>query len=489
MKQLLTALCVVALAICMTGTALAETQSVKVSGDLEVKGIARQAYTYQKSPNEADVTRVGIQSDWQNWFMSNTEVQIDADLTDNVSTTVRLVNTRDWNVSGKAIAQGTALANYGRGGYAAVANEFDVLVDLAYVDLKDFIYQPLTLSVGRQDLWVGKGFIVGANQQSPQGTITAVEYTPINSFDSVKAVLDYDPWTITGIYSKIFENAIQADDDVDLYGLNVGYIFDQYNADIEGYWFWKSDKEVERWAGIKSDNEVHTLGLRTSVDPIEDLTLNLEAAWQGGQYAGHRSQVNNRGRSAYAIDASAEWRYFTEKFAWKPVVGVEYILYSGNEAEQRPNLAAGDYEGWDPMYRGKYDTAIREFVGRFYASASYPAKGAGADELLTFSDASFTNQHQIIARGSIEPVESLLLEGVYAAFYTHRDIIGPDFQERGGSIGQEVDLQATWDYTEDVSFGLLTGWFFPGHIYDRPTLQDNFNSVASDLVGTMKVSF
>jgi len=40
-----------------------------------------------------------------------------------------------------------------------------------------------------------------------------------------------------------------------------------------------------------------------------------------------------------------------------------------------------------------------------------------------------------------------------------------------------------------VSFGLLTGWFFPGHIYDRPTLRDNFNSVASDLVGTMKVSF
>jgi hypothetical protein len=447
------------------------------------------ANSFVRNVAEADVTRVGVQSPWQDYFMSTTEVQVDADMTDNVSATVRLVNQRDWNVAGKVIAAATPLAAYGRGGYAAVDDEFDVLVDLAYVALKDFIYQPLTLTVGRQDLWFGKGFIIGANQQDPQGTINANEYTAINSFDAIKAVLDYDPWTISGIYSKIEENAIQANDDVDLYGVNVGYVFDQYSADVEGYWFWKSDNEVEKWGGIKSENEVHTLGLRGSADPVDDLTLNLEAAWQIGSFVGHRLQTANRDRSAWAFDASCEWRYFADQFAWKPILGAEYIVYSGNDPEEpptyRPQNITGNYEAWDPMYRGKFDSAIREFVGRYYATAAYPARAvANTDYIQTCADASFTNQHQFIIRGNVEPVESLLLALNYNLFYTYTDIQAPNGARHDGLLGQEVDLQATWDYTEDVSFGILSAWFIPGEVY-----YGDMDDHATDLVGTMKVSF
>jgi len=481
MKYLLTSLCVLAVAVCLTANVYAETQSVKVSGDLTVRGLARETYTFVRTPQEADVTRVGIQDKWQDWYMSATEVQVDADLTDNVSTTVRLVNQRDWNVA--TVKAATAVSNVNTD-YTYGVDEFDVGVDLAYVALKDFIYQPLTLTVGRQDLWFGKGFIVGANQQDPTGTITANEYTVINSFDAFKAVLDYQPWTITGVYSKITENAIQADDGVDLYGVNVGYVFDQYNADIEGYWFWKSDNSLEVWGPIKSDNEVYTIGMRGSADPIEDLTLNLEGAWQCGQYVGHKLQINNRERSAFAIDASAEWRYLQKHFAWKPKIGAEYIVYSGNDAEDRPQVAAGNYEGWDPMYRGKFDSAIREFIGRYYVTAAYPLKTDRA-ALDQASDASYTNQQQFIIRGSLEPVESLMLEANYNVFWTVEDMMQIGGARHSGLIGQEVDVQATWDYTEDVSFGLLTAWFIPnGDIY-----YGDLNDHATDIVGTMKVSF
>jgi hypothetical protein len=56
---------------------------------------------------------------------------------------------------------------------------------------------------------------------------------------------------------------------------------------------------------------------------------------------------------------------------------------------------------------------------------------------------------------------------------------------RGGFIGNELDVQAIWDYTEDVSFGLLMGWFMPnGDVY-----YGGNNDTASDIVGTVKVSF
>ncbi len=478
--RFLRVLCVLAMVASLTAAAYAATQSVKVSGDLAVRGILRNNYDYQGSPTEPDVTRTGLSSAQQNWLMSTAEVQVDADLTDNVQTVIRLVNQRDWNVRTKSIASTTTLATNGLGGYTANTDEFQVALDLAYVTLKDFIYSPLTLTIGRQNLWLGKGFVVGANQQNPGTNLSAPEYTAINSFDAVKAVLDYDPWKITGIYSKITENAVQDSDDVDLYAVNVGYKFDSYKAEAEGYWVYKKDDSIEKWGGIKSENDVHTIGLRGSLDPLDVLTLSLEGAYQGGTFVGNRLQINNRPRSAYALDAAAELRILMDKFAWKPKIGAEYILYSGDKTTSNSAAAAGDYTGWDPMYRGKFDSAIREFVGRYYATARYPAN---PNRTQTYADAAFTNQQQFIVRGSLQPIESLALAANYNVFWNLEDY-DVAVAKSGGIIGHEIDLQATWDYTEDVSFGLLAGWFIPGEVY-----YDNRNDIATDIVGTVKVSF
>jgi hypothetical protein len=500
--KFLRALAVLAIALCLTASVYAETQSVKVSGDLTVRGLFRDAYDYRGSTPEPDITRTGLTADTavpgtsQAWWISTTEVEIDADLTDNVQTVIRLVNQRDWNVAqNKAVAQGTTLAMNGFGGYTYNDDEFDVQLDLAYVTLKDFIYSPLTLTIGRQDLWFGKGFIIGANQQVPgianpgmlpPWQISAPEYTAINSFDAIKAVLDYDPWTITGIYSLIEGNSISMNDGINLWGVNVGYKFDSYKAEAEGYWFYKVNSSIDRWAGIKSNNDVSTFGLRGSLDPIENWSLFGEAAYQFGQYVGNRSQINNRDRSAYALDFGGECRYFAEKYSWKPKLGAEFVLYSGAEPENNPVVTSGNFSGWDPMYRGKFDSAIREFVGRYYASYDYPIR---ANYLYSTADASFTNQSQMIIRAGIQPIESLNITGNYNIFWTMEDYLSAipvaagNNDKTGGYIGQEIDLQAIWDYTEDVSFGLLCGWFVPGTVYR------NADKCATDIVGTVKVSF
>jgi hypothetical protein len=279
---------------------------------------------------------------------------------------------------------------------------------------------------------------------------------------------------------------------MDLWGINVGYKFDCYKAEAEAYWFWKRDRTIETW-GVSNNgiNDVHTIGVRGSMDPIENFTVNGEIAGQFGSYQAWTAQTATRPRAAWAMDIATEWRGLMDKMAWKPKMGVEYVLYSGDQHEDGTGEDTSEYNGWDPMFRGKFDSAIREFVGTYYATYQYQPL---YNDIPSCADASFTNQSQVIFSGSIQPMDCLTLKGNYNLFWVMEPyrqncsgaIFGGGSQDdSSGFIGQEVDIQAIWDYTEDVSFGLLCGWFMP----NADTYQNNNNAIASDIVGTVKVSF
>jgi hypothetical protein len=487
----------IALAFAMTSIAYAETQSVKVSGDITERGFVRN--NYGLNHDDAGAAVGSRSSSWDTFLQSTAEVEVDADLTDNVSGAIRVVNQKVWGNGGYAATAAERLGSinapytdeFSAFATAPGTNAFDVELSLAYIELKEFLYSPLTLKIGKQNLWFGKGFIIGANLQDNQGNLFAPEYTAVKSFDAVRATLDYAPWTIDAIAAKIGENYMRADDDVNLFGLNAGYVFDAYNAEVEGYWFMKQQR-YSGTSGIATQllsvhngtdsNDVHTFGLRGSFDPLEDWTIFAEGAYQAGNYIGINNQNEDRARSAWAVDAGIECRYFQKNFAWRPVLNGEYIFYSGEE-----NLGAktvgtnGDYHGWDPMYRGKFDSAIREWQNVYYgtAMASSPA---------------WTNQHQVKVKGSIEPTDSLTCSAQYSAFWLAEAWAENSGVTAGGTVcpennkkfvGQEVDLETTWDYTEDVTFGLLAAWFFPGEHFSSGA----GNDVATDLVGSVKLSF
>ncbi|MBU1127643.1 MAG: alginate export family protein [Candidatus Omnitrophica bacterium] len=486
-------LLVLALVFAVSAFAYAETQSVKVSGDIRMDAFARG--NFDLDSNEAEPQTGEVSNQWATYLMSTAEVQIDADLTDNVAGCVRLVNQRVWgddNYTNYANANGELM----RKNVNQVANtftvgtgndqSFQVNVDLAYIELKEFLYSPLTLKIGRQDLWFGKGFIVGANLQSTNGSIYAQEYTAIRSFDAIRATLDYDPWTIDAVYAKISENARLADDDVDLMGVNVGYLFDSMNGEMEGYYWWKQSRNPGATQGTSLDsmngklrNDVHTIGIRGSFDPIEDWTIAAEGAYQMGKYLnpvlGAPQQVN-RDRSAWAVDAMLECRYFQENFAWRPLLNAEFIWYSGQtDALDANATTAGKYKGWDSMFRGKFDTKIREYQNIFYNTA-------------VNSTAGDTNEFQLLGSISVEPTDSLTCSAQYAYFWLQRPTTqtATATTSRGKQVGGELDLIASWDYTEDVQFGILAAWFFPGNAYDSTTINSD---VATDIVGTVSLSF
>ncbi|MBU1083704.1 MAG: alginate export family protein [Candidatus Omnitrophota bacterium] len=476
--KLFKVLCVVALMLAVSTAAFAETQSVKVSGDITMRGLARGNYDLDSN----DIKATTESSDWATYLTSTAEVQVDADLTDNVAGVIRLVNQRVWgddNYTSTAAGELRRIDPNGTVTTAAIAPAnaaFDVDVDLAYIELKEFLYSPLTLKIGKQDLWFGKGFIIGAQPQDNQNSLYAGEYTVVNSFDAIRATLDYDPWTIDAIYSKIAENARRADDDINLWGVNVGYVFDSYDAEAEAYWFWKESRNPGGAAGISLNslngninNDVHVFGARGSFDPIEDWTVALEGAYQGGEYM-VAGQIGDRERRGWAVDALIECRYWQDDFAWKPVLSAEYIYYSGEEYLGDQTAASnGRYDAWDPMFRGKFDTAIREFQNVFYSTAQA-------------STPSYTNQHQALLRGTIEPTDSLTIDATYGHFWLAKKFNAAVNTDK--EIGDEVDLKLTWDYTEDVQFGLLAGWFFPGDHF-----ASNQDDIATDVVGTVSLSF
>ena len=111
-----------------------------------------------------------------------------------------------------------------------------------------------------------------------------------------------------------------------------------------------------------------------------------------------------------------------------------------------------------------------------------------------------SNQHQVLVSGSIKPLDDVTFEAV-GAYYWFDD--QPDTRFYGiankeeGEIGGEINLTTTYDYTEDVTFSLFTGWFFPGEHYEGQEGQpgsvesgtDVNPQVATEIIGTMKVSF
>ena len=140
--------CLVALAGFVAQPVFAAVQNVKISGDINVSGVARSNLDLDKSSSVANSVGINSNQDNQSDFLSITRVKVDADLTDNVSTSVRLINERNWN--GDSIS-GTSRNNRNIGtataaNVATTEKQFDL--DLASITLREFPYSGLDLDCG-----------------------------------------------------------------------------------------------------------------------------------------------------------------------------------------------------------------------------------------------------------------------------------------------------------------------------------------------------
>ncbi|HDP16269.1 MAG TPA: hypothetical protein ENN16_00270, partial [Candidatus Omnitrophica bacterium] len=288
MKRLLS-ICVVLTAIALIAApAFAEVQNVKVSGDVNSGGVSRQGYTLLPSNNSASSN-----NDNDSFLYTQARVRIDADLTDNVMATVRFLTEYDWNTYSNTSGDGD-----------------NVDLDLANVTLKEVFYQPLTVTVGRQELRYGNAFVIGdpdTNTISKDGNLTAGDLSLRKSFDAIKAVFDYNPLVVDVFTAKIKETN-KTRNDVDLYGINAAYDIGQHNSEVEAYWILSAnDVPVAPTAGTNAGNSIHTIGVRGSVTPVENLNLLGELAFQRGKY--DSESVTKRDQKATAYQVAGEYAF------------------------------------------------------------------------------------------------------------------------------------------------------------------------------------
>jgi len=458
----------------LTMAAYAEVQNVKVSGDLTVLGASRKMGL--TSTTKADDPALAVPTTLKdrgkdNFMASITRVRIDADLTDNVSTTVRLLNERYW---------GTETDNF-----STTGTNSDIDLDLAYATMKEFLYSPLTLTIGRQELHFGNDMIVGdpdtnnmASIASPFGNTipTNGDLTVRKAFDAIRATLNYDPLVIDGVVAIVSNVDNSRKDDQNLYGINVGYDLNK-KTKLEGYWF---ERRNGRDANTTEKvSRTDTLGGRVAVTAIDNddarLLYQLESAFQFGQVAG-TTLTPSAPRKAWALETSLSYDWKKVKYA--PSATICYAYFSG-EDQNSYSTNAGTFKGWDPMYENQTTGHI--------ANALFNQTG-----VQLFG-----------ASVSAKPKDDVTLKGEYYAYFWTKEFA--QFQQvftvrNPGTValnpdriinmtdkrfaGQEIDGTVTYDYTEDVQFGLLGGMFFPGPSFDKR----NANT-AMEVIGSMKVTF
>ncbi|MBU1998596.1 MAG: alginate export family protein [Candidatus Omnitrophota bacterium] len=417
--------------------AYAEVQNVKVGGDILMQGVSRDDFRLKagSTANERDYR--------ESFISSQVRVKVDADLTDNVSTTMRLINERLW---GEQNSVNTATNN---------TNNIDI--DLAYITLKEFLYSPLTLTLGRQEIFFGKGLIIADGTNYYDFSTTKASNVPNDlslrkAFDAIRATLNYDPLMVDLIYAKAEENTRNVSDDVDVAGLNAHYVIDNKTS-VDGYFYAKNDKN-----GLGKKEKFYTIGALLAVNPIEKLMTSLEFAYQFGAFRSTATDAATR-RRAFAIQAMADYMFKTKL---DPMVGVAYTYLSGDQS-----ATDNTHAEWDPMFEGQAPNDLTNaiFAGTNVAVFNVYGKLKPKDDLalkanlglyyLTSKRASFTN------------------------IYTGQTLMFNDDKE----AGQELDLSATYDYTEDVQMALNWGWFKPGKAFQ------DANNDATQLIGSMKVAF
>lgn len=464
--------------IFVSAPAFAAVQNVKVSGDIDTWAINRDNFNLgQKTLTGGNP--VGLES--QSLVATQTRIKIEADLSDNVSTTIRLLNETAWGNANRIIGTG--------GGTAS-----DVSLDQAYATLREFLYSPLTVSVGRQDFVYGNGFILGGNGPNNVAVNTglnniAKDLSKDNTVnDGVKLIFDYKPLTLDVIYYKnnqrLFTgNAISDKTTSDVYGLNANYqLGDSKNSVVEGYLFARVDGNDVTTTVTEKGDTLFVPGLRVSTNPVKGLTTSAEVAWQLGNKTVNAGGVDQgENRTAFAYQLMANYAIENDSVAkYKPSVSASYTHTSGDKNAGANSgtddvKSAKNYSAWDPFAEGQNG-------GTIYNSLF-----------------SLSNLNILSLGAQVTPIEDVVASFAWSNLMADKKYRGgnalaisqPDSSTGltpattgSKALGNEYDVNVNYAYTEDVTLGLSLGWFVAGNTFTGAN-----DSTASQALAHVNVNF
>lgn len=433
--------------VAIVAPSFAAVENVRVGGDITIQGIYRNNFDFTKKGNAA-----GDNGDGNSYYFTAARAFISAELSNKVSAMIRFIDERDWSGT---VGQDVA----GR----------IVMTDLAYIKVGDLLIPNLNMTVGRQEIQMGDGLVVGSQYRAGiLNRIVALSYYydmgMQKAFDALR--FDYSfaavPVNLTVFKAKIteaYDNGLVIDvNDSDLMGLDLVWKCEKFS--LNPYYVNLSNAGGVLNYGTQEADTLSTYGLRATVNPIEALALSAEYAKQAGE--------NKIGAGfdyeGWAFTFGAEFKFAS---AMMPVLSFGYNDFSGAK------VTDVDAKNWVPVFPSN----IASRVGKIAYAAIFP----GGEGAFGFGPASGVKVFKL--GFGIQPVEKIALSLNWFNLKANEKPAG--FKD---SVGNEIDLGINYAYSEDLSFGLDLGYFMQGD-YIEDVVGSAFDEHAWQAVASMKVAF
>ncbi len=343
----------------------------------------------------------------------------------------------------------------------------DVQIYQAYIDVGDFFGAPLRLRVGRQDLVFGSGWLVGNSSNHP-------EFRGL-SFDGIRLTYAVDAFSVDAFWTKLVERTwVDSHGDIDFSGIYATCTALE-NVSFDAYWLWLRDARnvedfdggpltewIEDLRGVDDydTTHAHTVGLRAA-GRLGAFDFDAEAAYQFGD-AGQIGSLFKRlvyGDDDAKFDAWAAHLEagYTLDVRWQPRFYVRGAYFDGED-----NRDVGFLEWLNPLGRPESSVSFN----RLFSNAVYSNL---FDEMGQLS-----NAWTVRAGIEVAPAEALeiSLSGAYFAVVEPFDlpkrvrvlglvipVAGPfSFwdEEADSDLGWDISLVAVYHYSEDLDFE--AGW-------------------------------
>lgn len=484
-KRLWPLCCLLGVALCALNTA-AELQEISVGGELQIRmshwttsfnprvtptlagpEIRIPASRVIRRPIGDAIGGQNVTSHWD-WdsrgddyklVEQRTVVNFTAKFTDEVSTFIEFEQFHAWGTESRT--------NYILGTDFSPRRPAGVDLYQAYIEMNDVFQQPLRVRIGRQEMVLGSGWLVGNNSNHP-------EFLGL-SFDGIRATYDTDLFTVDAFRMKLAERSfVERDGDIDFSGIYTTYKGLE-DIDLDAYWLWVRDarniedshgfwfnEAAERFLGLDDygATNMHTVGLRAA-GVIGSLDFSAEAAYQFGD-AYHVGALFNplfygdddATYSQWAADIELGYRFDT---AWQPrlYLGAAYI---GGE----DNRDITFWEWVNPFHDPEASVSFsRLFSNRVYSP--------NIDEMSQLS-----NSWNARIGIDLAPTDRVQLNATLAYFQALETFglppigrVGPFRIPLSGpftfwtwdsddSLGWEASLKATYQYSDDLE--MEAGW-------------------------------
>jgi hypothetical protein len=384
---------------------LAWTERIKFSGSLW------EYFLYQKN-NYFAATQ-------DRWVESVGRLGMEVDLTDQIA--VQLQGT------GQAI-------NGDADDYNLIKK--DVLkfeLDLANITFKNVSEAPLTVTLGRQDLKFGDGFLIYDGYYDT----VALWLTPITSFNAVKLNFSPAPFSFDLFYaetivdSQNFEAALVDGvgfaGDRSLWGLN-----SKLKTKDSGEWdlgIFIVDDE----SSINSDTIALSLRGTYETQTNPTLTLTGEIVSEFGTTNAKNHSLSTTSQNREAVGGHIDGTLSFNELQFSPYLKGRYSHFPGDDPSTNVN------EAFDPL---------------FFKNDEFGTWGAGDINSYNLSN---TNERVVMAEAGLFPTETTMLRAQFYFFWLDKEVTAG----AGKKWSEELTLIFDWYPNDNFFAGAEFGWARP----------------------------